>query len=85
MVKGSDASTWYSDAKSKVDAQPISGYGDEAFFDVTKSIHHGLQGKSVGLDAARRATYAAAQERIITSVGYHATRAPSTHCRREMC
>ena len=38
--------------------------GDEAFFDVTKSIHNGLQGMSVGLDAARRATYAAAQERI---------------------
>jgi trehalose synthase len=38
--------------------------GDEAFFDVTKAIHNGLQGMSVGLDATRRATYAAAQERI---------------------
>ena len=38
--------------------------GDDAFFDVTKAIHNGLQGMSVGLDAAQRATYAAAQERI---------------------
>jgi trehalose synthase len=38
--------------------------GDEAFFDVTKAIHNGLQGMSVGLDATRRATYAAAQERF---------------------
>ena len=29
--------------------------GDDAFFDVTKAIHNGLQGMSVGLDAARRA------------------------------
>jgi len=35
--------------------------GDDAFFDLTKAFHNGLQGMTVGLDAARRATYAAAQ------------------------
>ncbi|MFI5262212.1 MAG: glycosyltransferase [Candidatus Limnocylindrales bacterium] len=38
--------------------------GDDAFFDVTKALHNGLQGMSVGLDARRRATYAAAQQRF---------------------
>jgi trehalose synthase len=38
--------------------------GDEAFFDVTKAIHNGLQGMSVGLDARRRAIFAAAQARF---------------------
>jgi trehalose synthase len=37
---------------------------DEAFFDVTKALHNGLQGMSVGLDGRRRATYAAAQARF---------------------
>jgi hypothetical protein len=38
VVKGSDASKWYSDYKTKVDAQPVSGYGDEAFFDGHASL-----------------------------------------------
>ena len=38
VVKGSDAVTWYNDYKSKVPAQPISGYGDQAFYDGAASL-----------------------------------------------
>ncbi len=38
VVKGSDAVTWYDDYKSKVSAQPIAGYGDQAFFDGYASL-----------------------------------------------
>ena len=38
LVKGSDATRWYNDYHSKVPAQPISGYGDKAFFDGAASL-----------------------------------------------
>jgi len=38
VVKGSDASTWYNDYKSKVSAQPVSGYGDQAYYDGYASL-----------------------------------------------
>ena len=40
VVKGSDALKWYNNYKSKVKvaAQPISGYGDRAFFDGYASL-----------------------------------------------
>ena len=38
VVEGSDALTWYNDYKSKVSAQPISGYGDEAYYDGYASL-----------------------------------------------
>jgi hypothetical protein len=38
VVKGSDALTWYNDYKSKVPAQPISGYGDQAYYDGYASL-----------------------------------------------
>jgi hypothetical protein len=38
VVKGSDAFTWYRDYKSKVNAQPVSGYGDQAYFDGYASL-----------------------------------------------
>lgn len=38
VVKGSDAMTWYDDYKSKVTAQPIDGYGDQAFYDGHASL-----------------------------------------------
>ena len=38
VVKGSDASTWYRDYRFKVNAQPISGYGDQAFYDGYASL-----------------------------------------------
>lgn len=38
VVKGSDALTWYNDYKSKVSAQPISGYGDQAYYDGYASL-----------------------------------------------
>ena len=37
-VKGGSAMTWYNDFKSKVAAQPISGYGDQAFYDGRASL-----------------------------------------------
>jgi hypothetical protein len=38
VVKGSDALTWYRDYKSKVNAQPIPGYGDQASYDGYASL-----------------------------------------------
>jgi hypothetical protein len=40
VVKGSDALTWYNDYKSSpvVHAQPITGYGDQAFYDGYASL-----------------------------------------------
>ncbi len=38
VVKGSDALKWYDNYKSKVAAQPISGYGDKAFYDGYASL-----------------------------------------------
>jgi hypothetical protein len=38
VVKGPNATTWYNDYKSKVSAQPINGYGDQAFYDGHASL-----------------------------------------------
>ena len=38
VVKGSDARTWYRDYKSKVNAQAIPGYGDQAYYDGFASL-----------------------------------------------
>jgi len=38
VVKGSNALTWYNDYRSKVPAQPITGYGDQAYYDGAASL-----------------------------------------------
>ncbi len=38
VVKGSHASTWYNDYRSKVRAQPINGFGDQAYYDGYASL-----------------------------------------------
>ncbi len=38
VVKGADALTWYNDYKSKVNPQPVTGYGDEAYWDGDASL-----------------------------------------------
>jgi len=38
VVKGPDALTWYNDYKSKVSAQPVTGYGDKAYYDGYASL-----------------------------------------------
>jgi hypothetical protein len=38
VVKGAQALKWYKAYKSKVPAQPISGYGDRAFYDGYASL-----------------------------------------------
>jgi len=38
VVEGSNALTWYNNYKSKVRAQPISGYGDQAYWDGYASL-----------------------------------------------
>jgi len=38
VVKGSAASKWYNDYKSKVPAQAITGYGDQAYYDGYASL-----------------------------------------------
>ena len=38
VVKGPNALKWYKDYESKVKAQPVSGFGDQAFFDGYASL-----------------------------------------------
>jgi hypothetical protein len=38
VVYGPDALTWYQNYKSKVRAQPVTGYGDEAYYDGYASL-----------------------------------------------
>ncbi len=38
VVKGSNALKWYKDYKSKVAAQSVSGYGNQAFYDGYASL-----------------------------------------------
>jgi hypothetical protein len=38
VVEGSDALTWYNDYKSKVSPKPITGYGDQAYYDGYASL-----------------------------------------------
>lgn len=38
VVKGPDASRWYDDYKAKVNAQAVSGYGDQAYYDGFASL-----------------------------------------------
>jgi hypothetical protein len=38
VVKGPNATHWYTDYKSKVRAQPIAGYGDQAYYDGYASL-----------------------------------------------
>lgn len=38
VVKGAEASKWYDDYKSKMRGQPISGIGDQAFYDGYASL-----------------------------------------------
>jgi hypothetical protein len=38
VVRGAEARKWYKAYKSKVRAQPISGYGDQAFYDGYASL-----------------------------------------------
>jgi hypothetical protein len=38
VVEGANAVTWYNDYKSKVSAQPITGYGDQAYYDGYASL-----------------------------------------------
>lgn len=39
LVKGPDTSRWYNDYKSKVTAQPVTGYGDQAYYDGYASLN----------------------------------------------
>jgi hypothetical protein len=38
VVMGSHALSWYRDYKSKVNARPVSGYGDQAYYDGYASL-----------------------------------------------
>jgi hypothetical protein len=38
VVKGAGAVTWYNDYKTKVRAQPVTGYGDQAYWDGGASL-----------------------------------------------
>ena len=38
VIRGSHATAWYEDYKSKVSAQPVSGYGNQAYYDGFASL-----------------------------------------------
>jgi hypothetical protein len=38
VVHGPKALAWYQDYKSKVSAQPVTGYGDQAYYDGYASL-----------------------------------------------
>jgi hypothetical protein len=70
VVHGSDASTWYADYKSKVGAQPITGYGDQAYYDgaASLSILQGSYYLRVAVSPAGAAPSLADEEKLATAV-----------------
>ena len=72
VVKGSDAVTWYNNYKSspEVRAQPVTGYGDQAFYDGYASLSV-LKGDSylrVAVAPAGAAPSLSAEEQLATAI-----------------
>jgi hypothetical protein len=72
VVKGSDALTWYNNYKSspQVHAQPITGYGDQAFYDGAASLSV-LKGNTylrVAVVPAGAAPSLSAEEQLATAI-----------------
>ena len=72
VVKGSDALTWYNNYKSspQVHAQPVTGYGDQAFYDGAASLSV-LKGNTylrVAVVPAGAAPSLSAEEQLATAI-----------------
>lgn len=70
VVKGADALTWYNDYKSKVRAQPVNGYGDQAYYDGDASLSV-LKGDSylrIAVAPASAPPSLAAEKQLATAV-----------------
>jgi hypothetical protein len=70
VVKGANASKWYRDYKSKVNAQPVANYGDEAFFDgyASLSVLRGDAYLRVAVAPAGTPPSVAAEERLAAAI-----------------
>jgi hypothetical protein len=72
VVKGADASTWYNNYQSspEVHAQPVTGYGDEAFYDgyASLSVLRGDYYLRVAVAPAGAAPSLPAEEQLATAI-----------------
>jgi len=70
VVEGSDALTWYNNYKSKVSAQPISRYGDQAYYDgyASLSVLKGNYYLRVAVSPAGAAPSLTDEEQLATAI-----------------
>ena len=72
VVKGSDALTWYNNYKSspQVHAQPVTGYGDQAFYDgaASLSVLKGSTYLRVAVSPAGAAPSLSDEEQLATAI-----------------
>jgi hypothetical protein len=70
VVSGSDALTWYQDYKSKVNSQPVTGYGDQAYYDgyASLSVLKGTYYLRIAVGPAGAPPSLAAEEQLATSI-----------------
>jgi hypothetical protein len=70
VVEGTDALTWYDDYKSKVSAQAITGYGDQAYYDgyASLSVMKGNNYVRIAVAPANTAPSLADEEKLATAI-----------------
>jgi len=70
VVKGGDALTWFDDYKSKVNAQPITGYGDQAYYDgyASLSVMKGVSYLRIAVSPAGAPPSLADEEKLATAI-----------------
>jgi hypothetical protein len=70
VVHGPKALTWYQDYKSKVRAQPVTGYGDQAYYDgyASLSILKGAYYLRIAVGPAGAPPSLTAEEQLATAI-----------------
>jgi hypothetical protein len=70
VVKGADAVTWYNDYKTKARPQPVTGYGDQAFWDggASLSILKGSSYVRIAVSPAGAAPSLADEKQLATAI-----------------
>jgi hypothetical protein len=70
VVYGPDAQTWYQNYKSKVHAQPVTGYGDQAYYDgyASLSVLKGSYYLRVAVGPAGAPPSLAAEKQLATAI-----------------
>jgi hypothetical protein len=70
VVYGPDARTWYQNYKSKVNAQPVTGYGDQAYYDgyASLSVMKGNYYLRVAVGPAGAPPSLAAEKQLATAI-----------------